>query len=58
VKKCGCGSFNHWYNISLTHLHALLGVGEIHEGGLRVCRPPVKWSVVAESVRNTGLYAV
>jgi hypothetical protein len=29
--------------------------GEFYEGGPRVRRPPVKWSAVAETSRNTGL---
>jgi hypothetical protein len=41
------GNFNHLYNVSSIHLHALLCVG--------VRRPPVKCSVLARSWRSTDL---
>jgi hypothetical protein len=27
IEKCGCDNFNHRYNVSPIHLHAVLGVG-------------------------------
>jgi hypothetical protein len=48
-------TLHHWYNVFPIHLHAPLGCGEFYEGGPRVGRPPVKWSTIAESLRNTVL---
>jgi hypothetical protein len=47
-KKCGYGNFNYWYNVSPIHLRARSGCGEFNEGGPRVRRPPMKWTLVTE----------
>jgi hypothetical protein len=49
-RKNGYGNFYHLYNVSPVHLHAIFGGGEFYEGGPRVCRPPMKWSAIAESL--------
>jgi hypothetical protein len=52
-KNCGYYNFQHQYNVSPVHFHALLGVGYFTKGGPRVRWPPMKWSTVAENLRNT-----
>jgi hypothetical protein len=49
----GYDNFSHLYSVSSIHLHALLGVTNFYEGGSRVRRPPMKWSAIVESLRNT-----
>jgi hypothetical protein len=42
----------------ITLLLLTFGCGKFHEGGPRVCRPPMKWSVIVGSLRDTGLKVV
>jgi hypothetical protein len=52
-KRCGYGNFNHWYNVS--PIAYTFGRGEFYEGDPRVGRQPMKWSAIAESLRNIDL---
>jgi hypothetical protein len=44
----------HLYNGSDIHLHALLGEGNFMKA-VHMCGPPMKWSAIAESWRNTAV---
>jgi hypothetical protein len=41
--------------ISATRIVYVFGGGKFYEGGPRVLRLPMKWSTIAESLRNTAL---
>jgi hypothetical protein len=49
----GYDNFSHLYSVSSIHLLALLGETNFYEGGTPVRRPPMKWSAIVESLRNT-----
>jgi hypothetical protein len=42
----------------ITLLLLTFGCGKFYEAGPRVRRPPMKWSVIVERLRNTGLKVV